>query len=234
MKKDSARTLYNRIGDKYAENKTLAVSDLTELPAVMRLAGDVRGLRVLDAGCGPGRHSEQLIRRGARVTGIDVSDEMVALARARCGGRGEFRRADFARARFAPRSFDLVVASLSLMYARDVRLPVRNFARWLAPEGRVIFSLYHPVRFFLKTPGFDFSKTQKVWLHLSGCDVTVWNYYHPLEKYFDALNEARLSPARIVEPVLSRRYKGWSEDNYRIPRSLIIEARKSVPDRESL
>lgn len=226
MKKDSARTLYNRIGDKYAENKSLGVSDLTELPSVMRLAGDVRGLRALDAGCGPGRHSEQLIRRGARVTGIDVSDEMVALARRRCGGRGEFRRADFTRARFAAESFDLIVASLCLMYARDPRPAFRNFARWLAPEGRLIFSLYHPVRFFLKTPGFDFSKSRKVWIHLAGCDVTVWNYYHPLEKYFEAMRAAGLAPARVVEPVLSRRHKGWSEDNYLVPRSLVVEARK--------
>jgi hypothetical protein len=78
----------------------------------------------------------------------------------------------------------------------------------------------------VKTPGFDFSKTQKVWLHLAGCDVTVWNYYHPLEKYFEAMRAARLAPVRLVEPVLGRRHKGWSEDNYRVPRTLIIEAHK--------
>ena len=47
-----------------------------------------------------------------------------------------------------------------------------------------------------------------------------------MEKYFDALWGSGFEVVKLVEPVLSRRYKGWPEDNYRIPRSLIIEARK--------
>ncbi|HJU56669.1 MAG TPA: methyltransferase domain-containing protein, partial [Pyrinomonadaceae bacterium] len=222
----SARALYDRVADKYDENKRLAVGNYTELPAVLALAGDVRGLRVLDAGCGPGRHSRKLLDRGALVTGIDISEEMVRLARERCGGRGQFFRADFARAKFRRASFDLVVASLSLMYAREVSPVIRNFAAWLAPRGRLVFSLYHPVRFFQKIPDFDFSKSRKVWIHLQGCDVTVFNYYHPTASYFDALHENGFSVQRIIEPVLSRRHKGWPEDNYRIPRSIVIEAKR--------
>lgn len=226
MKTKSARALYDRVAVRYDENKLLAVGYYTELPAVMALAGEVRGLRVLDAGCGPGRHARKLLDRGALVTGIDVSDEMVRLARERCRGRGEFFRADFARAKFRRASFDLVVASLSLMYARDPSPVVRNFAAWLAPRGRLVFSLYHPVRFFQKIQDFDFSKSQKVWIHLQGCDVTVFNYYHPMAKYFGALAGGGFVVRRLVEPVLSRRHKGWPEDNYRIPRAVVIEAQK--------
>ena len=228
MKRKSVAALYDRIGGKYSRNKSRAVSDYTELPAVLSLAGDVRGLRVLDAGCGPGKHAEALLDRGAEVTGLDISAEMVALARERCKGRGEFLRADFERARFRARSFDLVTASLCLMYSKDVRPAIRNFSRWLAPGGRLIFSLYHPVRFFVKVPDFDFSKSRKVWFHLEGCDVTVFNYYHPLEKYFDALAANKLALLKFVEPVLSRRYRGWSEEHYRIPRTIVVEARKDA------
>src|SRR5262249_8255280 len=51
---------------------------LYERPAVWSLLGDVRGLRVLDAGCGPGINAETLARAGATVHAFDVTPEMVA------------------------------------------------------------------------------------------------------------------------------------------------------------
>ena len=86
MKAKSVEKLYNEIGRRYSENKADAVSDYTELPTMLALAGNVRRKEVLDVGCGPGRHSRALIERGARVTGIDVSEEMVCAARERCAG----------------------------------------------------------------------------------------------------------------------------------------------------
>ncbi|HYH86889.1 MAG TPA: class I SAM-dependent methyltransferase [Pyrinomonadaceae bacterium] len=225
-KQKSVRKLYDEIGRRYSENKSLSVSMYTEMPAILSLAGDVRGLRVLDVGCGPGRHACALLERGARVTGIDVSEEMLKAARERCGGRGNFLRADFERAKFPRASFDVVTASLCLMYSRDLRPAFKNFRAWLKAGGRLIFSIYHPVRFFQKIPDFDFSRRQKVWIHLEGCDVTVWNYYHPLGDYFDALLGSGFELLRFVEPVLSRRRKGWQDDHYRIPRTIVFEARK--------
>lgn len=222
----SVKTLYDEISHKYHENRARAVSDYTELPAVLRLAGDVRGLSVLDAGCGPGRHSKRLLDKGASVTGIDISPEMIQIAREHCAGRGEFFTANFERAKFRRGSFDLIVASLCLMYSKELGPVMRNFGRCLKRGGRLIFSVYHPVRFLHKIPDFDFSKRRKVWIHLQGCDVTVFNYYHPTASYFDALHENGFGVRRLIEPVLGRRHKGWPEDNYRIPRSIVIEAEK--------
>jgi SAM-dependent methyltransferase len=226
MRRKAVETLYDNIGGQYHDNRAAAVSDYTELPAVVALAGDVRGQRVLDAGCGPGRHARKLLAKGAQVTGIDISAEMVRLAGAHCAPQGRFFQADFTQVEFAPASFDLIIASLTLMYAKDVQPVIKNFSTWLRPKGRLIFSLYHPVRFFQKIADLDFAKSRKVWLHLQGCDVTVFNYYHPLPKYFAALHAHGFVVLRLVEPVLSRRYKGWPEDNYRVPRSMIIEAQK--------
>ena len=228
MKAKPVGKLYDEIGRRYSENKAAAVSDYTELPTMLALAGGVRGREVLDVGCGPGRHALALIERGARVTGIDVSEEMVAAARERCGGRGRFLRADFERVKFPRASFDLVNASLCLMYSPDLRPAFRNFRAWLKARGRLIFSVYHPVRFFQKVPRFDFSRRQKVWIHLAGCDVTVWNYYHPLGDYFAALRANGFELLSFTEPVLSRRVKGFPPDNYRIPRACIFEARKKA------
>lgn len=226
MNSKSAKSLYNKISDRYARNKSLGVSHYTELPVIMSLVGDIKGKKVLDAGCGPGRHAKKLIAKGGCVTGIDISEEMVRIAREYCGNKAEFYQADFARAKFQPASFDLIIASLSLMYSKDINQVFDNFGRWLNPSGRLIFSIYHPVRYFQKIADFDFSKSRKVWLHLQGCDVTVFNYYHPLEKYFDAAHRHGFTVIKFIEPVLSKRHKGWPDDNYRIPRLIVIEAKK--------
>lgn len=70
-------------------------------PAVLALAGDVRGRRVLDAGCGPGLYAQELVARGAEVVGVDRSEAMLSLARERLGEVARLLPADldgFARA----------------------------------------------------------------------------------------------------------------------------------------
>ncbi len=228
MRTNSVEQLYDEIGRTYSANKSLAISDYTELPTMLALAGNVRRKAVLDVGCGPGRHACALLDAGARVTGIDISEEMLQAAQARCGGRGHFFQADFERVKFPRASFDLINASLCLMYSPALNPVFKNFRAWLRPGGRLIFSIYHPIRFFQKVPGFDFSRRQKVWLHLQGCDVTVWNYYHPLPDYFAVLFANGFTLQNFVEPVLSKRRKGWPADSYRIPRSIIFAARRQT------
>jgi SAM-dependent methyltransferase len=52
------------------------------------------GMRVLDVGCGPGRHAHELARRGIACHGIDISERFVALARAAASGLATFERGD--------------------------------------------------------------------------------------------------------------------------------------------
>ena len=47
-------------------------------PAFLAFVGDLRGRRVLDAGCGEGYNTRILARRGARMTGVDISEKMLA------------------------------------------------------------------------------------------------------------------------------------------------------------
>ena len=50
-------------------------------PAFLAFVGDLRGKRVLDAGCGEGYNTRILARRGTRMTGVDISERMITLAR---------------------------------------------------------------------------------------------------------------------------------------------------------
>jgi hypothetical protein len=51
MKKQSVRVLYNEISQKYNDNRSFALNDYTELPIVIKLAGDVKDKQILDSGC---------------------------------------------------------------------------------------------------------------------------------------------------------------------------------------
>src|SRR5439155_23718010 len=82
---EEVRDFWNRIADDWQ----IQVGDdgdrnriLNSDPVLWEFAGDVSGLRVLDAGCGTGYLSKKLRDRGALVTGIDFSERMIEIARA--------------------------------------------------------------------------------------------------------------------------------------------------------
>ena len=112
------------------------------------LLGDIRGMRVLDFGCGTGSNSLLLARRGARVVGVDLSDSLVHLARQRLDVNGLPGAARFAVGSahdlpFASGSFDLVVG-IAILHHLDLDLASREVFRVLRDGGRAIFQ--EPVR----------------------------------------------------------------------------------------
>jgi predicted TPR repeat methyltransferase len=86
---------YDGFAEAYsAENETSLANAYYERPAILALAGDVAGRRILDAGCGSGPLSAALRDRGAIVTGIDSSAKMLELARQRLGAGADLHLAD--------------------------------------------------------------------------------------------------------------------------------------------
>ncbi len=77
---------YDSFAESYSRaNESGLFNAHYERPAMIALAGDVHGRRVLDAGCGSGSLSEALRAKGAIVAGFDSSPVMVKLARHRLG-----------------------------------------------------------------------------------------------------------------------------------------------------
>jgi len=102
--------------------------------------GPVDGRAVLDVGTGTGRAALALARRGARVTGIDASEEMLAVAldRAQQGGaRLLVVRGDAHHLSFPDRSFDAAVSLRVLMHTPDWRLCLGELCR--VARERVVF-----------------------------------------------------------------------------------------------
>lgn len=109
-------------------------------PAFARL-GDVRGLRVLDFGCGHGMAAVVLARRGATVTGFDLSAGYVREARDRAranGVRADFLQADGERLPFADAAFDRVWGC-AILHHLDLGKAGRELRRVLKPGGVAVF-----------------------------------------------------------------------------------------------
>ena len=116
---------------------------------VMTRAALSPGERVLDLGTGTGAVAEraaEVVGPGGHVVGLDISLQMLASARARVVARGWTHvTLQEGRAEAIPAddsSFDVVLASLSLMYVIDREAAAREIARVLRPNGRLVAAVW--------------------------------------------------------------------------------------------
>lgn len=113
------------------------------------------GMRILDVGCGPGRHSLEFARRGYQVHGIDISQSFIDLALAEKVEGATFDRLDARAMQFAD-EFDVVIClcqgAFGLMTAQDEdSVVIHNMAKALKKGGRLAlsaFSSYFVVKYF--------------------------------------------------------------------------------------
>src|SRR5438270_5309889 len=120
-------------------------------PAVLAVAGEVSGLAVLDAGCGPGLYAEELARRGASVTAVDASEEQLRIARERLPATTDVQRAVLGEPLpFDDDTFDLIVCALVIHYVADRAAAFAEFRRVLRPGGRAVVSTQHPTTDWLR------------------------------------------------------------------------------------
>jgi SAM-dependent methyltransferase len=108
--------------------------------------GELVGRRVLDLGCGTGALAEALDARGARVWGVDASEEMLAVARSRLPSRVAVRQARAELLPFKDSWFDRVVARL-VVHLLDRPRAFAEIVRVLAADGRAVLATMDPAHF---------------------------------------------------------------------------------------
>ncbi|MBI5241238.1 MAG: class I SAM-dependent methyltransferase [Elusimicrobia bacterium] len=165
-----------------------------EEPVVDRLLGRVRGLAVADVGCGTGRHALRLARRGARVTGFDFSEGMLAKARAKPGAEAvRFIRHDLARPLpLRSGSCDRVLCSLVLEHIKDLEGFFRELGRVCRKDGLVVVTAMHPA-LWLKGQSARFFDPK------SGRDIRPRSHRQTLSDYVMAAASAGLRVEHMSE-----------------------------------
>ncbi|MBL1078843.1 methyltransferase domain-containing protein [Nocardia sp. 2] len=206
---DSARAYdYDGIAEGYAaENESSLLNAYYERPAMLDLAGDVAGRRILDAGCGSGALFAELRDRGASVSGIDASAAMVELARRRLGSDADVRVADLVDPLPLPdNAFDDVVASLVLHYLQDWGPTLMELRRVLKPGGRLLVSVEHPFAIWIaersagaRTDYFQTRDRTEEWT-LGGQTTRLRFWDRPLHAMTDAFTAAGFRIGVISEP----------------------------------
>jgi SAM-dependent methyltransferase len=222
---------------------------------MMRMLGPVAGLDVLDFGCGNGYLSRKLAELGARMTGVDQSEGMLARARAH-----EFQRPVGIRfvhatiasvAALAAESFDRVVSNYVLHDLSDYNEAVAEAYRVLRPGGRFVVVITHPC----------FSTGPRTW-ELDAIDsprleerrafsgdqyfqrapyLMEWDgfapvpYFHrPLRDYWQAFRKAGFDVCDFEEPSLNAKGRGelpaWQAEQLdRVPLACVFQLVKPAP-----
>lgn len=202
------------------------------------------GKKILDLGCGFGWHCRYAVEQGAaQAIGIDLSEKMLEKARQTAADpRITYCRRAIEEADFDEGQFDLVLSSLALHYVADYQGLCRRVRRWLAPGGRFVFSVEHPV--FTAYGNQDWIYDQKGQIAHWPVDryyeerprqavflgETMTKYHRTLETYLSALlengfavvglAEARPSPQQIsADPAMAQ--------ELRRPMMLLVSSKKT-------
>jgi SAM-dependent methyltransferase len=197
------------------------------------LGHDLRGLDVLDLGCGHGWLSGLLVEAGARVRGIDGSATLLAHARRVVPG-AEFERYDLvADALPTDRRYDRIVAHMVVADLPDLTPMLTFVRRVLRADGRFVFTLPHPCFFNYETR--EDAETGDLFCGVAGyLEPAEWwiesygghrHYHRSLTFYFDSLRQHGLAVTRLYEPPHVSRKAEHAEFYRSIPKFLLIEAR---------
>jgi ubiquinone/menaquinone biosynthesis C-methylase UbiE len=216
-----------------ADNEHNAWNALYERPAVLALAGAVTGLRVLDAGCGSGVHATALMESGAIVSGFDLSEQLLSIARNRLGEHVPLAQADLeADLPYADGQFDMVLSALAMHYVEDWTKPLAEFSRILRSAGRLVLSTHHPFMDHLLAKGENYFATyafEDRWVR-DGQQVTMRFWHRPLTAMLQALTTAGFVIERIEEPMPLEAAREEFPAEYRLlttsPRFVFFSARK--------
>jgi len=171
----SLGTLRSVIDPKNVDNRKNKYIHLFHKQAIKSILPDIKNLNVLDFGCGTGRFSLLLSRKAHKVINVDITFEMIEIAKQRSTASNiYYGMIDGSNLPLKDTSIDFIVSVWVLQYAARekevLRKIIEEFTRVLKPEGKI---------FALEQASFADENNL-----LPECTLRLDNYLNVLEKYF--------------------------------------------------
>jgi 2-polyprenyl-3-methyl-5-hydroxy-6-metoxy-1,4-benzoquinol methylase len=207
-------------------------------PALLRMLGDVRGQRILDAGCGHGYLSRMLAARGAQVTGVEPARALYDYATEKEAGEPlgiRYVQADLCRLPGLGGPFDAVVANMVFLDIPDWAGAMKACVDALAAGGLFVFSIIHPCFEQLGSSWRDHGE-YRIREYLAEYEIPgpyASNFHRPLSAYLNELARLGCHLREIAEPALDPEVAAaagpGAEAYVHLPNFLVVAARRALP-----
>jgi 2-polyprenyl-3-methyl-5-hydroxy-6-metoxy-1,4-benzoquinol methylase len=216
------------------------------LPSALHLmeeTGSLDGAIICDLACGQGVVARELALRGAYVTGIDISERLLTLARSLpvAAPHAISWRLDDAQIgrTLADSSFAGVVCNMALMDIPDLAAVLRTVARILRPGGWFVFSITHPC---IQAPHSSWTTRPDGTVARESGDYFAEGFWRPegapgvrgrvgahhrtLSSYLNALIDVGLTIDRLIEPAATKSLIQKASGYRSLPPALLVRCRK--------
>ena len=144
--KTDQRTDWSDVSDWYHEHLSEHDTYHTKVvvPNLLRILGDVKGKSILDVACGEGMIGGELLKQEAKVVGVDLGKELIALAQKNYP-KGVWVHGDAQEIPQAVKeTFDVVLCTLALQNIKDVKKVFAGVKQAMKPHARFLFVINHP------------------------------------------------------------------------------------------
>ena len=225
-----ARHIYDDIAQAYHTarvNKEKFFNEFLEVPSTLSLLKDtgIKGKKVLDLGCGTGIYTKIMKRYGAEVSGLDISQKMLDIAKREVKGV-EFRQGSAYNLPYRRGTFDVVLSALVIEHLTNTGKVLKEVNKVLKKDGVFIFSLHNPV--ISATEAYKGKKSEPIRVFINYFDEGMRN---------QRWNFVRRGNPKVVVPSLHITYqtliraiisKGFSIEDY-VDSKPIKEGKKADP-----
>ena len=156
------------------------------------------GCRILDIGCGTGRYLRQLAPSAYRITGIDLSRNMLTRARRQMGSRTDlcFVQASAGFLPFQPCSFDRIMSGLVIDHLASAEQLFREMSDVLTLQGHAVVAAVHPEMQRITGQDIDIRGGHEAPIHIPG-------HIHEVDRLLAAVHDAGMSVVAMDEPCVT-------------------------------
>lgn len=216
---------YDKAGDFYFNwlDKNLPDRDRYIQPSIeimLDMLGNVQGIKICDLGCGDGYLSRILASRGALVSGVDISRNLLRHAKGHSSQLDITYLLDDAQSmsQVSEASLDAVICNMVLMDIPDLSATMSSVRRVLVDGGKFVFSILHPcffTPFNADSPSEEFDEggnfkalrvtryglEGKWFSDGSGMCGTLGSHHRTLSTYLNTLSASGFQLVEISEPL---------------------------------